>query len=211
MKIIEPSYKIISPIDGEAALKFIEDVGRTCYQSFDRTTEDSARKFVKFLIQRGHESVLEHYTFSVRFIVDRAVANEIVRHRIASYAQESTRYVGYDKEKFGSEITVIKPCFFDPLTPQWDAWATACEKSEDMYMTMRQYYDVTPEQARDILPLSTKTELVMTANIRSWRNFFKLRTARAAHPQMREISIPLLKECKARLPIFFDDIEVQDE
>ena len=220
MKIIKPSYEILTPISdgGIKELQHIEKIGRVCYKSEDRITDDgeSAKKFVKMLISNGHEAMIEHSSLSVKFIVDRGVSHELVRHRIASFAQESTRYCNYSKDKFGNEITVILPCFFDTgmgilsNSLVYQEWKLACECAEERYFNLLKM-GATPQQARTVLPNSLKTEITITANYREWRNFFKLRTAEASHPQMREITIPLLKELKTLIPIIFDDIEVKNE
>ena len=201
MKIIKPSFEIIDKLDEEAILRKLELCGRVCYKSEDKIKEESAEKFVKAIIERGHESVLEHVGFSVRFIVDRGVSHEIVRHRIASFSQESTRYCNYGHD---DEITVIEPFFYDDHTPEYAEWFTSCRKAEAAYMSLL-IGGSTPQEARSVLPNSLKTDIVMTANLREWRHFIKLRTAKDAHPQMREIAIPLLVELKRLLPtIFFD-------
>ena len=205
MKIIKPSARIVSSVDGDAILKRIEEYGRVCYKSEDRITEDSAKRFVENLIKRGHESVLEHVSVTVKFVCDRGVSHEIVRHRLASYSQESTRFCNYSKDDFGSEITVIEPCFLVPGTAGYDMWYRACLVAEQMYFKMLNW-GCSPQEARAVLPNSLKTELVMTANIREWRHFLKLRTSPAAHPQMREVAGLLLKESKAKIPVVFDDI-----
>ena len=220
MKIIKPSYEILTPISdgGIKELQHIEKIGRVCYKSEDRITDDgeSAKKFVKMLISNGHEAMIEHSSLSVKFVVDRGVSHELVRHRIASFAQESTRYCNYSKDKFGNEITVILPCFFDTgmgilsNSLVYQEWKLACECAEERYFNLLKM-GATPQQARTVLPNSLKTEITITANYREWRNFFKLRTAEPAHPQMREVAIPLLKELKTLIPIIFDDIEVKDE
>ena len=220
MKIIKPSYEILTPISdgGIKELQHIEKIGRVCYKSEDRITDDgeSAKKFVKMLISNGHEAMIEHSSLSVKFVVDRGVSHELVRHRIASFAQESTRYCNYSKDKFGNEITVILPCFFDTgmgilsNSLVYQEWKLACECAEERYFNLLKM-GVTPQQARTVLPNSLKTEITITANYREWRNFFKLRTAEASHPQMREVAIPLLKELKTLIPIIFDDIEVENE
>lgn len=165
--------------------------------------------------------MLEHSTLSVRFICDRGVSHEIVRHRIASYAQESTRYCNYTKDKFDNEITFIDisdGIKLDSKVNSEDAdtigliyyeWINAMHDAEWHYMNMISL-GCTPQIARSVLPNSVKTELVMTANYREWRNFFKLRTAKDAHPQIREIAIPLCKELKGKIPIVFDDIELEE-
>ena len=217
MKIIKPSYEILTPISdgGIKELQHIEKIGRVCYKSEDRITDDgeSAKKFVKMLINNGHEAMIEHSSLSVKFVVDRGVSHELVRHRIASFAQESTRYCNYGKDKFGNEITVILPCFFDTgmgilsNSLVYQEWKLACECAEERYFNLLKM-GATPQEARTVLPNSLKTEITVTANYREWRNFFKLRTAEASHPQMREVAIPLLKELKTLIPIIFDDIEV---
>lgn len=206
MKIIEASYSIEKPIDGAEILKRIEKAGRTCYKSEDRITEESAKAFVRMLIERGHESVLEHESITVRFICDRGVSHEIVRHRIASFSQESTRYCNYSGDKFGSELTFIKPCFLKDGTSEFGSWIMAMNFSEFAYFDML-VEGCTPQEARSVLPNSLKTEVVMTANLREWRYFLKLRTAKAAHPQMRELTVPLLEELQKRIPVVFDDIQ----
>ena len=220
MKIIKPSYEILTPISdgGIKELQHIEKIGRVCYKSENRITDDgeSAKKFVKMLISNGHEAMIEHSSLSVKFVVDRGVSHELVRHRIASFAQESTRYCNYSKDKFGNEITVILPCFFDTgmgilsNSLVYQEWKLACECAEERYFNLLKM-GATPQQARTVLPNSLKTEITVTANYREWRNFFKLRTAEASHPQMREVTIPLLKEIKTLIPIIFDDIEVENE
>lgn len=209
MKIIKASYEIMDSLNGEAILKKIERCGRVCYKSEDKITGDSAERFVRSIIKRGHESVLEHVSFTVKFIVDRGVSHEIVRHRLASYSQESTRYCNYSDWEFGREITVIKPCFFDYDTQDYAAWHFACSVAQRRYLELLDI-GASPQQARSVLPNSLKTELVMTANIREWRHFLRLRTSKAAHPQMREVTVPLLAELKQRIPVVFEDIEVQE-
>lgn len=206
MKIINASYRIETPTySGEKLLKSIEQAGRTCYKSEDRITDESAEAFVRMLIERGHESVLEHASITVRFVCDRGVSHEIVRHRIASFSQESTRYCNYSNDRFRNEITFIKPCFLEDGTGGYKLWKQA------MFVAEKEYFDLlnwgfTPQEARSVLPNSTKTEIVMTANLREWRHFLKLRTAKAAHPQMRELTVPLLKELQGWIPVIFDDI-----
>lgn len=206
MKIIEASYRIETPIDGAEMLKRIEKAGRTCYKSEDRITEESAKAFVRMLIERGHESVLEHESITVRFICDRSISHEIVRHRLASFSQESTRYCNYSGDRFGRGLTVIKPCFLKEETGAYAAWLTAMHLANIAYSDMLAE-GCTPQEARSVLPNSTKTEIIMTANLREWRHFLKLRTAKAAHPQMRELTVPLLHELQEWIPVVFDDIK----
>ena len=205
MKIIKPDVQFITPIDGATILKRLEQCGRVCYKSEDKITEGSAEKFVAGIIKRGHEAVLEHCSFTVKFICDRGVSHEIVRHRMASYCQESTRYCNYSKEGFGSEITVIEPCFWKPFSRHWVLWRDGCEAAEESYFLLLEQ-GATPKEARSVLPNSLKTEVVMTANIREWRHFLKLRCSPAAHPQMREVALILLEKVHTLIPVCFDDI-----
>lgn len=205
MKIIKPGFEILTDLNPELILKHIEQCGRTCYKSENKITEESCRAFVKSIIYRGHEAVLEHFNVTVKFICDRGVSHEIVRHRLASYCQESTRYCNYSKDSFDSEITVIEPLFLTPDTFGYDEWKEACQTAEGAYFNLLEW-GCTPQEARAVLPNSLKTEVVMTANLREWRHFFRLRCAKAAHPQMREIAIPLCKELQKKLPIIFDDV-----
>lgn len=208
MKIVEPGFEILTQINGKEILKAIEAAGRVCYKSEDKITQDSAEKFVANIIRRGHEAVLEHQSITVKFICDRGVSHEIVRHRLAAYCQESTRYCNYSKGQFNNEITVIKPCYLDNNSPGYAIWKASCRQAENAYLNMLEAGH-TPQEARAVLPNSLKTEVVMTANIREWRHFFKLRCSPAAHPQMREVACALLAEFKQLIPIVFDDIEVE--
>lgn len=205
MRVVSPSVEILSDIRGEDIVKHIEMCGRVCYKSEDKITDDSATGFVQGVIKRGHESVVEHYSVTVKFVVDRGVSHEIVRHRIASYSQESTRYCNYSKEGFGSEITVIKPCFLEVGTLNYNIWYDAMQNAEKAYFAMLDG-GCTAQEARSVLPNSLKTEIVVTMNMREWRHFFKLRTESAAHPQMREVAIPLCREFQNKIPVLFDDI-----
>lgn len=205
MKIINADVQFITPVDGAVILKPLEECGRVCYKSEDKITEGSAEKFIAGIIKRGHEAVLEHCSFTVKFICDRGVSHEIVRHRLAAYCQESTRYCNYSKEGFGSEITVIRPCFLNPNTDGWNLWEEGCLAAEQAYFNLLNY-GCTAQEARSVLPNSLKTEVVMTADIREWRHFLKLRCSKAAHPQMREVALKLLDMVHAKIPVLFDDI-----
>jgi len=205
MRIIEPIFIFESSINRDEILKHIEKSGRTAYKSEDKITEDSASEFVKMIMNREHLSVIEHSFITVRVICDRGVSHEIVRHRLASYTQESTRFCNYTKGKFGSEITVIKPCFWDENSEEYKVWSDTIDYIENSYNKLI-FLGVKPQEARSILPNSLKTEIVITMNLREWLHFFKLRTAKNAHPQMREIAIPLLKEFQKILPEIFNTI-----
>ena len=226
MKIVEQSHEVLSLPEG--LLQMIERAGRTCYKSEDKITDDSAGKFVKMLIDRGHHAMIEFGSIIVKFITNRGVTHEMVRHRLCSFAQESTRYVNYG----GDDIEFIRPVWIDedlleqigrqinqPFTVSEEdgivlrtpligveAWTNACMESEQYY---RQLLDIgwRPEQAREVLPNSLKTEIVVQGNVREWRHIFNLRCSDKAHPQMRELMRPLLADLQKRLPIIFDDIE----
>ena len=205
MKIIPPSHRILALPDKGAVLKMLERIGRTCYKSEDKMTPDSARDFVKRLVRSGHHSVIEHLGFTVHFVCDRGISHELVRHRLASFSQESTRYANYSKDKFGKEITVIRPYFWDRSSDLYSVWRQAMEQAEEKYLHLIGL-GARPEEARTVLPNSLKTELIMTCNLREWRHIFDLRCSRAAHPQMRELLFPLLDELHERIPVVFDDL-----
>lgn len=217
MQIVRANTEILTPISegGIKELQFIELVGRTCYKSTDKITEDgeSAKKFVANLIKNGHEAMIEHGSITVKFIVDRGVSHELVRHRIASFAQESTRYCNYTKNKFGRECTFIRPYMFDVecgRSQDYSNWCRAMEAAEESYFALIDA-GCSPQEARSVLPNSLKTEVIMTANYREWRAFMKLRAVGvtgAPHPQMREVAIPLLRKFKEAIPVLFDDLEV---
>jgi thymidylate synthase (FAD) len=231
MLIIKPSFEI-EEIDGIKMLKSIEKYGRICYKSEDKITEESSRKFIESIIKNGHHSVLEHEKITVKIICDRGVTHEIVRHRIASYSQESTRYCNYSKEKFGKQISVIQPFFFnqdektidvnlpyfnhergEPIAEnkvsfklnKFDVWFASMLSSEWFYLKLLEM-GASPQEARTVLPNSLKTEIIVTYNLREWRHFFNLRTSKKAHPQMREVTLPLLIKMRKLLPVVFDDV-----
>ncbi len=202
MRIIKPSAVIVSPLDSEfAVLGRLEVAGRTAYKSEDQITLGSAAAFIRKIIKLGHESVLEHESISVRFICDRGVTHELVRHRLASYTQESTRYVNYNNR--GMEV--IEPCFWEESNYKYAIWRTHMVDCEQRYNGLIRL-GASPQEARSVLPNSLKTEIVATMNLREWRHVLRLRTAPNAHPQMREVMQPLLLEFKARLPVIFEDI-----
>lgn len=205
MKIIKPSFELLDAVDGAAVLRKIEQCGRVCYKSEALTTPDSAERFVRNILKSGHESVIEHVGITGKFICDRGVSHEIVRHRIASYSQESTRYCNYSDDKFGGELTFIQPCFWDVMTFEFESWSNAMLIAESIYLEMMKH-DVPPEQARSVLPNSLKTELVCTMNLREWRHFFRLRCSERAHPQMREVARIALKVMHDAIPVVFDDL-----
>ena len=225
MKLIKPYTEILTPIDGNEVLRTIEKVARTCYKSEHLITDDSAKVMVSNLLKRGHEAMIEFYDITVKFVCDRGVSHEIVRHRVASYAQESTRYCNYSKDKFGSELTFIIPCWISDIEERFNKeynyvahaeyhhakddankqWYDLCLNSEFTYNDLIEK-GWSPQEARSVLPNSLKTEINVKMNLREWRHFFNLRCAPAAHPQMRELTIPLLEKMHDLVPIIFDDL-----
>jgi thymidylate synthase (FAD) len=181
----------------------IERAGRTCYKSEDKITKESAGNFTRKLRKLGHEAMLEHASASFRIICNRAVSHEIVRHRIASYAQESTRYCNYSQDKFDSHCTFIKPYGLTKL--QTLRWEQHCKLTEELYFTLIDS-GVKPQTARDVLPNCLKTEIVMTCNLREWRHFIKLRSSKAAHPQIQEIANEIWKILMEHAPNVFNDL-----
>jgi thymidylate synthase (FAD) len=252
MKIISPFVSLLDIPSAEKILKLLEIAGRTCYKSEDKIQEGSAEPFVRKILSFGHESVIEHEKATVSIICDRGVTHELVRHRLASYSQESTRYCNYGTK---NEITVILPIWYInphkldqeifygklgnigeiqneivsnpkmtelPIMKFWNEkgglqllkryliWKDSCSIAESSYMKMLDH-GATPQEARNVLPNSLKTEIVTTANLREWRHIFKLRTANNAHPQMRQVMIPLLMEFKRRIPVIFDDFDIKSQ
>jgi len=206
MLIINP--KVLVPVNevSDEKLKRVERYGRVCYKSEDRITDKTSEKFVNGIISSGHESVIEHEKITVLIVTDRGISHEIVRHRIGSYSQESTRYCNYSKEQFTNQITFIAPFFFEQNSEAFEIWKESCQKAEQSYMKLLSLGKV-PQEARSILPNSLKTELVVTYNLREWRHFFKLRCSPQAHPQMRQIAIPLLLYFQDKLPSIFEGID----
>ena len=203
MEIIEPSVFVRTSIDRHKIYGNLERSGRVAYKSEDMINLGSAEKFLSSIIKSGHESVLEHESISVLFICDRGVTHELVRHRLAAYTQESTRYVNYYKKG----MQFIKPCFWDFSSREYKTWCDAMKYAERTYNYLMAN-GATPQEARSVLPNSLKTEIVATANIREWRHILRLRTAPNAHPQMRQIMCILLDELRASLPVLFGDIIV---
>ncbi len=205
MRIIQPSHQILYLPPADDVLGIIELAGRTCYKSEEKIAQGTAQEFIQRILRLGHESVIEHGFCSVRIICDRGVSHELVRHRLAAYSQESTRYANYSKQKFGREITIIKPSFWQEGSVEYQEWLTAMEQAEKSYLNLLDM-GATPQEARSVLPNSLKTEIVMTCNMREWRHVFKLRCSKRAHPQIREIMLGLLADMKNNVPVLFDDI-----
>jgi len=214
MEVVEQSWEWIRK--PELPLELIELAGRTCYKSEAQITPESAEKFTRRIVEMGHHSVIEHATATVKFITDRGVTHELVRHRLASYSQESTRYCNYGSE----HIKFIRPVWCVDVSTgiythetledtrigsaEWE-WLFSMFRSEDDYKRLLEL-GWRPEQARSVLSNSLKTEIVMTANVREWRHVFNLRCSKAAHPQIRELMLPCLKAFKEQIPVIFDDL-----
>lgn len=211
MIIVKPSYQILSRIEPKDQLQLIEKIGRVCYKSEDKidSSGESAKKLIGNLLKWKHEAVIEHSFLSVKFVCDRGVTHELVRHRIASFAQESTRYCNYANAKFGNQISVIEPYFYKKDPKRYEIWKKAMEDAEKAYFDLIEQGS-TPQEARSVLPNSLKTEITITTNFREWRNIFRLRCAPDAHPQARELLIPLLKELQKEIPLIFDDIKYEE-
>ena len=229
MKLIKPSYEILTEIDGEKILIEIEKAARTCYKSEEKVCIEeyplyatSARNLIPLIMNKNHQAMLEFGpSITVKFICDRGVSHELVRHRLCSFAQESTRYCNYTKGKFDGEITYIIPEWisdeqidlvkrmneknYTQIDPAVIHWYNSLNESEQAYKLLSKE-DWKPEKARSVLPNSLSTTICVKANLREWRHIFTLRTAGAAHPQMRELMIPLLKEFQQKIPLLFDNI-----
>ena len=214
VKILKPGYEILTPLDGSAILKHIELIARTCYKSEDKITppgdDSSARKIVANLIKLGHEAMIEHFSVSVQFTADTGFYKDLTRHRLASFAIESTRYCMYANEKFGSQLSVMEPPLLEPGSDDYGIWLGCMENIEAAYNELaRRGYK--PDVCRMVLPHSTKATINVTANLREWRHIFRLRTSPKAHPTIYTLLIPLLMEFKERIPVIFDDIEISRE
>lgn len=221
MKLIKPYYEIESEIDSEKILRHLEKAARTCYKSEHKISDfETTKKFIRSIINRGHESTIEHYSLSVRIICSRSFTHELVRHRLCAFSQESTRYCNYSKDEFGNNLTFIIPPWVNIPEGEY----TSIEKIPEDFTKQEQYWFETmlviertykflidhgwsAQQARMVLPNSLKTEIVITANLREFRHIFNLRTSKAAHPEMREVMIPLLKEFKKKIPVLFDEFD----
>ncbi len=201
MKIIDQSHEILHITPD--LLENIEAAARTCYQSEDRITPESAEPFVSMLMRCGHHAMIEFGDITVRFVTNRGVTHELVRHRLFSFAQESTRYVRYD-----GAMAFIRPNWWHDSSPEQQAcWEAAMIAAETAYQALlRQGWR--PEQARDVLPNALKTEIVVKGNIREWRHALTLRTSVHAHPQIRSLMAALLVDFKHRVPVVFDDLAV---
>ena len=204
IEVIEPSFIIETELDGGKILESLEKFGRVSHKSEDKISLGTAKEFIKKLLEWGHESILEHISITVRIICDRGVTHELVRHRNAAYTQESTRYCNYS-----GKIQFINPLFFKPGSSEYSIWLKGCEHAAEQYTKLINMGSK-PEEARSVLPNSLKTEIIVTCNLREWRHIFKMRCSSAAHPQIRQIMVPLLQEFQKRIPVIFDDFDVRE-
>ena len=203
MKLIKPKVEILDTLDEQDVMLRIATVARTCYKSESSSSEDKDKALVKRLIDSKHDAMLEFVDITVKFTTSIGITREIIRHRIASFANESTRYCNYSKDKFGNELT-----FIEPSQGANDDWIEAVKQAEKAYLILVAD-GWTAEQARDVLPMCTKSEICMKANLREWRHFFKLRCDKHAHPDMRVLALDLLKQMHDKLPVIFDDLYKQ--
>lgn len=259
MKLIKSRVEILTPIDGDEIIKTIANIARTCYKSEANSTKEKDEALVKRLIKSKHEAMIEFADITVKFICDRGVSHELVRHRLCSFAQESTRYCNYSKDKFDNELTFIIPCWlsssliegnykwedqnplltvgmsieeagYDDSSDLWikksdnngyneykrhyDNWAETETFMHSLQVAENDYLALInqgwkPQQARMVLPMSIKTEINMKCNLREWRQFFRLRCASDAHPDIRCLALDLLKQLHEQIPIVFDDLYEQ--
>ncbi len=205
MRIIEPSV-LVKKFDSQKILRGIEEIGRTCYKSEDKITPNSSSAFVSMLVKQGHHAMIEHESISVKFIVDRGVTHEMVRHRIAAFAQESTRYCNYTLDKFDKGLTFIRPFFFKADSLEYMDWLQVCKEAESRYLHLVEWHVRTPQEARSVLPNSLKTEIWITANLREWRHILTLRCSSKAHPQIQQVMIPLRHFLAADLAEVFGNV-----
>ena len=211
MNIVEPYARMLSipgcygPFtlaQGTLLLYHIEWSARVSHRSEDKVTLDSYDRLLRSIVlQHGDWSVVEHASVSVDFYVDRGITHEIVRHRLFAFTQESTRFVNYEKKMPPSFIV---PKDLDSIGFQH--WKTSIEQAEDAYKSIL-YAGQSPQIARSVFPNALASRIIVTGNLRNWRHFLLMRTTRETHPQMRQVTIPLLKEFQEKIPIFYEDIE----
>ena len=208
MKIIEPRVEILTPIDDADISRHIETCARNCYKSEGYITEDSAKKIIAMLIKNGHEAMLEHFNITVKFTNSIHAYKDLTRHRHASFAIESTRWCNYSNDKFGNELTFVKPYGLQEGTELYELWKEQCLSCEQAYLSMKNK-GATNDQASDVLNQSLKADVIMTCNLREWRYILKLRTNKDVYPNIRLMLQDLLMQFIIKLPIFFKDLEDQ--
>lgn len=213
MNIVQPYARLISgpgtlpegvpfsTYDGMILLRRIEWAARISHRAESAQTDISWERFLNAVVlQHGDWSVVEHASASVDMLVDRGITHEIVRHRLFSFTQESTRFVNYEKK--------TPPSFIVPMdlnTAQYASWERGIIESEQAYKQMLNK-GCAPQIARSVFPNALASRIIITGNLRNWRHFFIMRTTKEAHPQMRQVTIPLLKEFQEKIPILFEDI-----
>lgn len=226
-KIVKPKFQILSRLNERNILRHLERCGRICYKSEDKITDDSCYKFIKMLLSKGHESVIEHYSFTVKFVCSRSLSHQLVRHRLCSFSEQSQRYCNFETKV---EMGIILPYWLDDndkrkiknksfsstlqipnnISLKCQHWLDSVIESIVSYgILIRNNSEMTPQQVRSILPNAAKTEIVCTTNLRQWRHILKLRTSKGADPEIKELMIPLLNKLKEKLPTIFGDIEVE--
>lgn len=201
-KIVEP--KVVHHWVTPNALQAIEKAGRVCYKSEDKITDESSEKFVRMLVGRRHEAMIEHACASFILTTDRGITHELVRHRMASFAQESTRYCNYSKDKFDNRISVIEPPFEN--SHERDVWIQAMDVAQDAYLLLLKK-GVKPQIARSVLPTCTKADIVLTTNFREWRHIMRLRTAPDAHPQIIQLIGFVREWFQENYPVIVEDLK----
>jgi thymidylate synthase (FAD) len=206
MRIVEPYARIAGEVDGIALLKKIEWCGRISHRSEDDQKADTWERFIRAVVlQHGDWSIVEHASVTVDMLVDRGITHEIVRHRLFSFTQESTRFVNYNKP--GHEAVFVMPDF-SAVAYRAEAegnWTRGIEKVERAYQDLVSG-GCAPQIARSVFPNALGSRILITGNLRNWRHFLIMRTTKEAHPQMRQVTIPLLAEFQERIPILFEDI-----
>jgi len=203
MKIKKEKVEIVDRINGQKILEKLERIGRISHKSEEKISKGSAEKFIKKLLQLKHESVLEHEKITVKIVCDRGISHEIVRHRIASYTQESTRYCAY------KELEIILPQEIKDNKEAKKLFLESIKQIEKNYLELLSL-GIKPEIARNILPHALKTELYCTFNLREWRHIFELRCSENAHPQIRRIFLKILKIFQKKIPVIFDDFIIDE-
>ena len=205
-KVALPEYEILDDINGKEMLNKLERIIRVCYKSENNISDGSAERMIGQIIKSGHTAMLEHENISVKFICDRGVSHELVRHRHCGFAQESSRYCSYDKDKFGNKITVIKPFLFEKGSAEYQMWLDAMDRAGQAYFDLKNICKVKNDMARGVLPTDLKTEITTTASLREWRAIFGLRCANDAHPAIRDLMRKLLEDFHNKIPVVFDDL-----
>ena len=206
MKLIDPYVEIISPIDGKAIMKHLEICGRVCYKSENLIKDESCDVFLSKILSSAHESVIEHHSITVKVVGSRSMSHQLVRHRIASYSQESQRYCNYTRDKFGDDLVFIKPRKYDSWNVNVQSWFDkSLIDAEETYSNLIKS-GLQAQDAREVLPNACKTEVIVTMNLRSWRHLLKMRTDLHAQDQIRFLANELLDKFKQELPVIFGDL-----